>query len=111
MRADWVLDSLVHSLVCVDLEGRVTYVNGATKCLTNGPLIDLIGKSFAEVLPLTCVLNGRPLIELVVNCRQNSKPILVSLSSKSDSRFLASLSEITSVSNPVTASPPSVLPH
>ncbi len=94
MRADWVLDSLVHSLVCVDLKGRVTYVNGATKCLTNGPLIDLIGKSFADVLPLTCVLNGRPLSELVVNCRQNSKPILVSLSSKSDSRFLASLSEV-----------------
>lgn len=94
MRAELVLNNLSHSLVCVDLNGHITYVNAATKFLTDLPLVDLLGQNVAEALPFVGVLNGRPLSEQLVGCGHYAKPLLVALPSSNENRYLASVSDV-----------------
>ncbi len=94
MRSEWILDSLVHSLICVDLDDRISYVNAATKSLINAPLIDLLGKNLADVLPLVSVINGKPLAEQLAVCRQNAKPLIVVFPAKCEVHYLASVSDV-----------------
>jgi diguanylate cyclase (GGDEF)-like protein len=94
MRAELVLNNLSHSLFCVDLSGRITYVNAATKLLTDLPLMDLLGQNLAEVLPFVTVLNGRSLSEQLVGIGHYGKPLLVALASNSENRYLASVSDV-----------------
>jgi diguanylate cyclase (GGDEF)-like protein len=94
MRAELVLNNLSHSLFCVDLDGRITYVNAATKLLTDLPLMDLLGQNLAEVLPFVTVLNGRSLSEQLVGIGHYGKPLLVALTLNSENRYLASVSDV-----------------
>jgi len=94
MRAELVLNNLSHSLLCVDLNGRITYVNAATKLLTGLPLVELLGQSVAEVLPFVSVPNGRALSEQLVGIGHYGKPFLVVLPSNIENRYLASVSDV-----------------
>ncbi|MEX1669204.1 EAL domain-containing protein [Zhongshania guokunii] len=94
MRAEWVLDSLVHSLICVDFEGKITYANAASQTLTNIALEDLLGKRFSAVFPFVCVHSGRLLNEQLAENINNAKALLVHFQSRSETRYLASVSSV-----------------
>jgi len=94
MRAELVLNNLSHSLLCVDLNGRITYVNAATKLLTGLPLVELLGQGVGEVLPFVSVPNGRALSEQLVGIGHYGKPFLVVLPSNIENRYLASVSDV-----------------
>ncbi|MDF1693966.1 MAG: EAL domain-containing protein [Zhongshania sp.] len=94
MRAEWILDSFVHSLICVNFEGEITYANAATQQLTNIPLDDLLGKRFAVALPFICVDSGRLLSDQLAESARNAKAFLSHVQSRNEALYLVLVSSV-----------------
>ena len=94
MRAELILNSLAHCLICVDLDGCIGYVNAATKALTNISLIELLNQNIENVLPFVSVANGKPLLEQITRGRKDTSSLVVSLPAKGENHYLVSISNL-----------------
>ncbi|MFT5887766.1 MAG: diguanylate cyclase (GGDEF)-like protein [Zhongshania sp.] len=86
MQAEWILDSLSQSLLGVDMDGQLLYINAAAAKLSDVTNKELIGLPWTQVFPFVNTQTGMP-IQGTLEDGVGARIIMASLPGQGDGQY------------------------